>query len=564
MLKAGFMVTVMVVVLLFGTGIGCQETVPEETPTEQTIPEGTTLEGEDIAGLTYEEFLQVKERILQEWNDREIKLLLAQELPKDKGTPKETSENSRVENEAEEKETATATEDTTNDHNQEENGGENSSGEYEVEEDTAENMKEEKVVGVSELGMNFYFSAADEDNIMSNNAAAYQLELEYSSTTMQEKITELFPPVLEEPQNAELFVETEPTIKEHRDGIRIDLDGSVETIVENAREDEATLPLEIFSPEFTTEDIERKGVKELIASYSTEFNPRVTGRAANIQLVADHIDHNMVSPGGTFSFNQTAGPYNSDRGFQSAPVFRDGTVTTGIGGGVCQVSSTLYNAALLAGMETVERYSHSLPVWYVPLARDAAVSYGNIDLKFKNELDNHIYIRMEVDTERGLLEAKFFGTKQLEVKVGSKIEKRVEPPVEEKIVEGIDEKKVVEEGQQGYEAISWRYVDGEYEFLSRDYYKPLKRVVEIPPEKEPEEPRGPEKPEAPEEPEEPGEPEEPQEPAEPESPERPEEIEEALEAQEEEKEEEAATDDDTDEEDNDAAEEDDDADADES
>ena len=420
MFKKAFIITLMAF-LLFGVGIGCKESVSEEKNPEKTIPEATTLEGEDIAGLTYEEFEVVKEKVEQDWNEREITLVLDEE---------------------------------------------------------------EKVVNVRDLGFNFYF---DNDDELMERAAEYQLDFDYCAETMENKIEDLFPLVLQEPQDAQLIVEQEPSIKEHRDGERIDLEGSVKTIVENAREDEAVLLLESFSPEVTTEDIERKGVKELISSYSTEFNPRQEKRSANLKLAVNNIDHTLLSPEGIFSFNKTAGPYTADRGFQSAPVYRAGTVTTGIGGGVCQVSSTLYNAVLLAGLETVERYSHSLPVWYVPLARDAAVSYGNVDLRFKNSLGNHIYIRMNVDTEKGLIETRVFGTKETEVTVDSKIEKWIDPPVEEKEVEDLEEKKVVEDGQQGYEAISWRYLDGEYEFLSRDYYSPMKRVVEVPLEKEEEE-----------------------------------------------------------------------------
>lgn len=400
----------------------------------QHVPEGTTLEGVDISGLTLEEFEEVKDETIQEWNDR--KILLRAEA-------------------------------------------------------------EENMVKTRDLGIVFYF----EDDRVMEEARDYELEWDYCPVTMEEKVGELFTLVLEEPQDAELIVESEPRIIEHQEGREISLEKSVELIGENAKEDEIDLLVEPLLPEITTEDVKNMGVKEIIASFTTEFNPGDANRSSNIALAGSSIDHTLLAPGEVFSFNETAGPYSSDRGFKSAPVFRQGRVTTGVGGGVCQVSTTLYNVSLLAGLEIVERYSHSLPVWYVPLARDASVSYGGADLRFKNSLNNHIYIRMTTSKERGTITAEFFGTKEKDVEVDSRIEKRISPPVKEKKVEGIKEKRVIQAGKDGFEAISWRIVNGERENLSRDYYHPVERVVEIPVKKEEPEKKEPAKEEEEKEPE---------------------------------------------------------------
>lgn len=339
---------------------------------------------------------------------------------------------------------------------------------------------QERLVKVRDLGIVFFF---ENDRIM-EEAGNYLLEWEYCPEAIENKIGEIFTIVLEEPENAELVVDSEPRIIEHQEGEGISLEESVQIIGENAKEDVIELPLETLLPEVTTQDIKDLGIKERIASFTTEFDTGRVNRSNNIALAGSSVDHIMLKPGEVFSFNERAGPYSSDRGFKSAPVFRQGEVITGVGGGVCQVSSTLYNAALLSGLEIVERYSHSLPVWYVPLARDASVSFGGGDLKFKNSLNSHVYIRMTTNKERGIITAYFFGTKEKDVEVGSRIERRISPDLEEREVEGIKEKKVIEEGKDGFEAISWRIINGERENLSRDHYQPVKRVVEIPPEKE--------------------------------------------------------------------------------
>lgn len=371
--------------------------------------------------------------------------------------------------------------------------------------------EESKTVKSQELGIRFYF---DDDKIM-EEAGEYYLQVEVCEDTAKEKIEALFPLVLEEPVNAELVVEQEPVITEHQEGRQVALDEIGPLIEEKAWEDQIELPVEPLLPDVTTQNIKDKGIVEVVSRFKTEFNAADRNRSGNIALAAESIDHTVLAPGEVFSFNNTAGPYSADRGFQSAPVYRQGTVTTGLGGGVCQASSTVYNAALLSGAEIVERHPHSLPVWYVPLARDAAVSFGGGDLRFKNSLENHLYIRMHVDRERGTIEATFWGTKEKEISVGSEIEERISAPVKEEKVEDLKEKEVVEKGQDGYQAHSWRIVDGEWEFVSRDRYQPLERVVKLPLEEEKEDKKEEEK-EKEEKPE-----EKPEEPAEEENDRKP-------------------------------------------
>ena len=131
----------------------------------------------------------------------------------------------------------------------------------------------------------------------------------------------------------------------------------------------------------------------VIAAYTTSFAARSRGQIENALLAARTLDGTVVPPGGEFSFNRCLGPWTADRGYRRAPVSYDGELTLATGGGVCQLSSTLYVAALLAGMEVLERNRHFWPVSYALPGLDAAVAYPSIDLRFRNPLPAYVALR---------------------------------------------------------------------------------------------------------------------------------------------------------------------------
>ncbi|XID94782.1 VanW family protein [Paenibacillaceae bacterium WGS1546] len=133
--------------------------------------------------------------------------------------------------------------------------------------------------------------------------------------------------------------------------------------------------------------------EKMIGRYTTYYNPNNKNRSHNISLASEAINNRYVFPGETFSFNETVGERTSQRGYQRAKVIVRGEVSEGIGGGICQISSTLFNAADRAGMEIVQRYTHSRHVPYVPPGRDATVSWYGPDFVFKNPYDRPILIR---------------------------------------------------------------------------------------------------------------------------------------------------------------------------
>jgi len=133
-----------------------------------------------------------------------------------------------------------------------------------------------------------------------------------------------------------------------------------------------------------------------LAFHETTFDAKEKNRGINITRASKSINGAVVQPGETFSFNDTVGPTIKRRGYEKSIIFVDGKKSEGEGGGVCQVSSTLHNAALGAGMTIVERHDHSLPVNYVEAGKEAATSYGVIDYKFKNEKSHPVRINSSV------------------------------------------------------------------------------------------------------------------------------------------------------------------------
>jgi len=134
---------------------------------------------------------------------------------------------------------------------------------------------------------------------------------------------------------------------------------------------------------YKPEDVAHLG-EVVVASYTTYFNSSVTGRNRNIELSAQAIDNVIVGVGDHFSFNTTVGPSDEAHGYQPAQEAINGKLVMGIGGGICQTSSTLFNAVDQLGVDYVEWHHHSVTVGYVPAGRDATVSYGGKDFRFLN------------------------------------------------------------------------------------------------------------------------------------------------------------------------------------
>lgn len=143
----------------------------------------------------------------------------------------------------------------------------------------------------------------------------------------------------------------------------------------------------------------------LLSTFSTKVYTKTISRMNNLNIVCDKINGIIINPGEEFSYNDVAGPYDKEHGFGKATVLLgNGEEIQGYGGGVCQVSSTLYNAVKNCGVEITERHNHSKDVYYVPRNEDATVSYGNLDFKFKNLNDYPLQIQASANNQNVTVE----------------------------------------------------------------------------------------------------------------------------------------------------------------
>ena len=187
----------------------------------------------------------------------------------------------------------------------------------------------------------------------------------------------------------------------------ISLDDAKKLVSQN--QESFTIPLKVLKPKVTVKSLGQEAFPDLLATYSTTYSTGNANRATNIALAVKSVNGYVLMPGETFSYNSTVGERTASRGYKEAGVYLNGEVTTGLGGGICQVSSTLYNAILLANLEIVERSNHTFKPTYVPAGQDATVSWGAPDFKFKN--NRNYPIRISASTSNGTILFNVYGLK---------------------------------------------------------------------------------------------------------------------------------------------------------
>jgi vancomycin resistance protein YoaR len=154
----------------------------------------------------------------------------------------------------------------------------------------------------------------------------------------------------------------------------------------------AALPTAVTQPELTTKEAKALGVKEVMSTYTTTFNAGDAPRVHNISLIAAAVHGSLVRPGEVFSMNAATGQRTAAKGYRTAHVIQNGEIVDGLGGGVCQAGTTMFNAAFFAGLPVVERRNHSLHISHYPMGRDATLDWPSTDLKFRNDSPYGIYV----------------------------------------------------------------------------------------------------------------------------------------------------------------------------
>ena len=285
--------------------------------------------------------------------------------------------------------------------------------------------------------------------------------------------------------------------------------------------DEYVIPLKITHPNITTDKIGTEAFPDLLGEYTTHYNGGDTNRTTNLRLASNKINNTVIMPGETFSYNKVVGKRTVEAGYKEAATYAGGKVVDDIGGGICQITSTLYNAVIFANLDIVSRSNHQFVPSYVKAGRDATVVYGAIDFKFKNTRKYPIQIKSSVSG--GVARVAIFGIKEeteYEIKIETKITGSI--PMQTKYEDDATleqgKEKVVQKGHNGTysEAYKVMYLNGKVvsrTLLSKDKYNQMttiikrgtKGVVTTPPatETQPEQPTIPTEPTTPVEPEEP-------------------------------------------------------------
>lgn len=216
-------------------------------------------------------------------------------------------------------------------------------------------------------------------------------------------------------------------------GRTLDVEATLEAIRQAAlsSDRQATLPLALVEPAVNMHKIDQMGIKELVVEGTTSFKGSSAERVHNIATAAAAVDNTVVPPGAVFSFNQAIGDVSAEFGYKDSLIIWGDRTAVGVGGGVCQVSTTMFRAAYYGGFPIEERWNHGYVVgWYGTPGLDATIYTPDIDFKFRNTTDNYLIIKAEMDEAKGTLTFKIYGTKppwQVEV-TGPEVLKETPPP----------------------------------------------------------------------------------------------------------------------------------------
>ena len=223
-----------------------------------------------------------------------------------------------------------------------------------------------------------------------------------------------------------------------------------------------------------------------IGSSSTDYSYSPDGRKTNIRIAAKKINNYIIMPGKTFSFLANVGSLGPDDGYVKAGVIADGEFTNGFGGGVCQVSTTTYQAAVKAGLKIVERNNHSRPITYSPKGTDAMVSSSWSDLKFKNNYSFPVVIK--TDASGGKIRVTILGdtsVKNYKLSIRSETTKQIKRPYVKRLNSNLKpgSERVIQEGNEGYKAVMYLVNEktGKSTFMHEDYYPERAMIVEYNP-----------------------------------------------------------------------------------
>lgn len=315
-------------------------------------------------------------------------------------------------------------------------------------------------------------------------------------------------------------------------GIDFNIDEAKEILKED--KEEYIIQLTITNPKKTIKDIGTEAFPDLLSTFSTRYDASIASRTTNLKIAVNKINGVTVMPGETFSYNKTLGKRTAEAGYKDAAGYAGGKVVQMIGGGICQVSSTLYDAVVYANLDIVERHNHAFTTSYVGAGKDATVVYGSLDFKFKNTRKYPIQIK--ASAQNGIVTIGIYGIKEgteYDIDISTTILNYLPYSVvyedDATLAEG--EEEVTQNGSRGCKSITYKIyklngVEVSRSVLSTDTYDPMnkyisrgtKKTTNVVTPETPEEPTEPTNPTTPEEPTTPAVPTTPETPTMPEEP----------------------------------------------
>lgn len=285
------------------------------------------------------------------------------------------------------------------------------------------------------------------------------------------------------------YYTTDPYVV-HPSSTGLDFDISMDEAREMLKtyQEEYTIPLKVTYPSVSTNDIGSEAFPDLLSSFRTSFTSSNSNRSTNIRLCSEKINGTVLMPGETFSFNQVVGKRTPEAGFKPATAYSGGKVVQEYGGGICQVSSTLYNAVLYANLEITERTNHGYKPSYVDPGLDATVSWGGPDFKFTNNRDYPI--RIVCDTSNKILNIYIYGLRRdtdykvvIDAQYVSTVYFKTVYQKDSSLASG--QSRVIQSGSNGCKTATYKYLydaNGTLvssECISRDTYNPHNKIVAV-------------------------------------------------------------------------------------
>lgn len=258
---------------------------------------------------------------------------------------------------------------------------------------------------------------------LNKNSKNLEIKSLYNENKLSEKIQNISDSINVDMKNAKVYISDSGNISVSSATIGKELDiastkESIYDAIKNKDYKSIDLKVNIKEPKISTEAV--KSVNTLLAEFSTKFSTKDSNRVTNVVLSAKATSDVLLMPGEEFSYNNLTGKRTTSNGYKDAPVIINGKLEQDVGGGVCQVSSTLFNSVLYSGLDVTSRRNHSLKSSYVSIGRDAMVSDGGSDFRFKNPYSHPVYIKNTVSN--GVITSKIYGNTSDKKNISIKVE----------------------------------------------------------------------------------------------------------------------------------------------